>query len=515
MKYLLPMILFTTLFSWQGAILLSLCFLISGFLPKLPQLRTTKRYLADLSTNAQLRKVLQEPVGSTESKLDLISYRESLKYDKFSIRRNILSILAFHPTPENMRLIKEAAKNDDKVIRILARTALQQVENHWRKIIEKLEDRIKSLGDASLNSKRLLKNLYFRLGNVYEELIHSDMLQEKVQIEEGADPAKVSFIHNGINTEQFHYRERQVDSQTPKIGFIGRITQIKNIKGLMTIARRVCRELKEARFLLAGPTNEEEEYYLVFLIRLIQRFGYNKGPSLDWLKGSGLRIIYLNTLLLILTGMTDKLLYWFLSPHATEFLPGLSLFPEFDYAVFLTGLTLIPAIGYFHYFLDHGFHDHLFSYHASLEQGRGLIYLREQASKIYHIFLSCIGHLLLLHCVFAGLILVLFTFLFEYFSIGLQTIYLMKIASVNTVVQMAFQSSVLFLYYFNFQKESIRVNLGAFLTVLVVTLLMVQLPFEFTGFSFFLSIIPWTIFAFYKIERKLRSLTYYSISQSG
>lgn len=255
--------------------------------------------------------------------------------------------------------------------------------------------------------------------------------------------------------------------------------------------------------------------YLVFLIRLIQRFGYNEGPSLDWLKGSGLGIIYLNTLLLTLTGMTDKLLYWFLSPHATEFLPGLSLFPEFDYAVFLTGLTLIPAIGYFHYFLDHGFHDHLFSYYASLEQGRGLIYLREQASKIYHIFLSCIGHLLLLHCVFAGLILVLFTFLFEYFSIGLQTIYLMKIASVNTVVQMAFQSSVLFLYYFNFQKESIRVNLGAFLTVFVVTLLMVQLPFEFTGFSFFLSIIPWTIFAFYKIERKLRSLTYYSISQAG
>lgn len=82
-----------------------------------------------------------------------------------------------------------------------------------------------------------------------------------VQIEEGADPAKVSFIHNGINTEQFHYRERQVDSQTPKIGFIGRITQIKNIKGLLTIARRVCRDLPGATFLLAGPTDEEKEYY--------------------------------------------------------------------------------------------------------------------------------------------------------------------------------------------------------------------------------------------------------------
>lgn len=180
MKFLLPLILFLTLYSWQGALLLSLCFLIPKYLPKVQFVRTTKRYLADLSINAKLQKVLQEPVFVTEAKLDLISYRESLKYDNFTIRRNILSILAFHPTPENMRLIKEASKNEDKVIRILARTALQQVEAQWRKIIEKLEERIKSLGDASLHSKRLLKNLYFSLGNVYEELILSEMLQEEV-----------------------------------------------------------------------------------------------------------------------------------------------------------------------------------------------------------------------------------------------------------------------------------------------------------------------------------------------
>jgi glycosyltransferase involved in cell wall biosynthesis len=83
----------------------------------------------------------------------------------------------------------------------------------------------------------------------------------------GADPARMAIIPNGIRTEEceaWHEQRltrRSANPGSQVIGFLGRVVSIKDIKTLLQTARRVCDALPDARFLIAGPTEEEPEYF--------------------------------------------------------------------------------------------------------------------------------------------------------------------------------------------------------------------------------------------------------------
>lgn len=82
----------------------------------------------------------------------------------------------------------------------------------------------------------------------------------------GADPARITIIPNGIRTEecdQWRLQREERRKATPDskvIGFLGRVVSIKDIKTLLQTARKVCDALPDAKFLIAGPAEEEPEY---------------------------------------------------------------------------------------------------------------------------------------------------------------------------------------------------------------------------------------------------------------
>jgi glycosyltransferase involved in cell wall biosynthesis len=85
-----------------------------------------------------------------------------------------------------------------------------------------------------------------------------------LQILYGADPAKVEIIPNGIRPADFDgvrlRREAQSDPERKVVGFLGRVVGIKDVKTLLRAARLVIDRCREAKFLIAGPTDEDEEY---------------------------------------------------------------------------------------------------------------------------------------------------------------------------------------------------------------------------------------------------------------
>lgn len=100
-----------------------------------------------------------------------------------------------------------------------------------------------------------------------------------LQIEEGADIKKVITIPNGIDLSLYSYREREKVSDIPQIGFIGRIVKIKDVKCLIRAADMVKQKHPEAQFQLAGPSEEDEDYFndckeLVALLNLEDNFHF-------------------------------------------------------------------------------------------------------------------------------------------------------------------------------------------------------------------------------------------------
>lgn len=98
---------------------------------------------------------------------------------------------------------------------------------------------------------------------------HITSLFEKnaiIQQEFGAEMNKVEIIPNGIHVPDFYQlrgkrrAKKQLTPERRNIGFIGRIVPIKDIKTLLKAARHVCDRMPEAKFLVAGPKDEDPEY---------------------------------------------------------------------------------------------------------------------------------------------------------------------------------------------------------------------------------------------------------------
>lgn len=135
-------------------------------------------------------------------------------------------------------------------------------ENH--KLHPELAQPLSSLRRLWISFFDVLGRMCYQRANMVVSLFEKNA---RAQRHFGADPARLTIIPNGIRTEEcegWHQQRLARRSQSPGsqvIGFLGRIVSIKDIKTLLFTARKVCDALPEARFLVAGPSEEEPEYF--------------------------------------------------------------------------------------------------------------------------------------------------------------------------------------------------------------------------------------------------------------
>lgn len=82
-----------------------------------------------------------------------------------------------------------------------------------------------------------------------------------LQLRDGADPARLKIIPNGIDYARYSKVQRTLGDRPPTIALIGRVVPIKDIKTFI----RACAQLREVapdlRAYIMGPTDEDEEYF--------------------------------------------------------------------------------------------------------------------------------------------------------------------------------------------------------------------------------------------------------------
>jgi glycosyltransferase involved in cell wall biosynthesis len=83
---------------------------------------------------------------------------------------------------------------------------------------------------------------------------------QAMQRELGAPEHKLSIIPNGIDVDRFDAIPLLPDDAPPTVALIGRIVPIKDVKTFVRAADLVRAELPEARFIVAGPTDETPAY---------------------------------------------------------------------------------------------------------------------------------------------------------------------------------------------------------------------------------------------------------------
>ena len=86
---------------------------------------------------------------------------------------------------------------------------------------------------------------------------------QKLQLSGGASQESLSIIPNGIDVSKFAPMERTIKKGQTQftIGFVGRVVPIKDVKTFIKACKIIVEKFPEAKVLILGPTDEEEEYY--------------------------------------------------------------------------------------------------------------------------------------------------------------------------------------------------------------------------------------------------------------
>ena len=87
---------------------------------------------------------------------------------------------------------------------------------------------------------------------------------ERLQHELGADPARTRVIPNGVDPQHLaplRKRRRPPGTRPRRVGFIGRVVPIKDVKTLIKACSIVAVRLPDAEFWIVGPTDEDPAYH--------------------------------------------------------------------------------------------------------------------------------------------------------------------------------------------------------------------------------------------------------------
>lgn len=83
----------------------------------------------------------------------------------------------------------------------------------------------------------------------------------RIQMEEGALPEKTLVIPNGISLEKFINLKKEAHDGIFRVGFMGRVVPIKDVKTFIRACKIIYTELKNVEFYIMGPTDEDKEYF--------------------------------------------------------------------------------------------------------------------------------------------------------------------------------------------------------------------------------------------------------------
>jgi glycosyltransferase involved in cell wall biosynthesis len=83
---------------------------------------------------------------------------------------------------------------------------------------------------------------------------------QQLQIADGADPAKLEIIPNGVDYEQLTKAAHRRTEHPPTVALIGRVVPIKDIKTYIRSVAILREIIPDVRALLLGPENEDPDY---------------------------------------------------------------------------------------------------------------------------------------------------------------------------------------------------------------------------------------------------------------
>ncbi len=205
----------------------------------------------------------------------------------------------------------------------------------------------------------------------------------------------------------------------------------------------------------------------------------------------------------------DKWIMWF-SPEASHAIPHLPSYPTYNTALFISYLSVVPAMALFMYDLETEFFDIYVKFYRDIQDHANLRKIQQNYLGIMRAVASSCRNILVLQAAICLLSLTMAPKIFELLHLPYLQLSMFRYGLLGASFQLFTLLLTIFLAYFEFRRQTMWVFFIFFISNTLFTLLTLRLGFPFYGTGYFLSTVLTFGVAAFVTEKKMQNLLYHS-----
>jgi uncharacterized membrane protein len=205
----------------------------------------------------------------------------------------------------------------------------------------------------------------------------------------------------------------------------------------------------------------------------------------------------------------DKWIMWF-APESVVASTGMRMYPDYDTAMFISYLTVIPAMALFLLSQETAFYESYFRYYQGIQNHDNFDKIKANHKKIIQIIEYLGRNLILFQSFICIAVILLAPYLFQLLGLNLIQIGMFRAGVLGASLQVLSLFIMVLLSYFDYRKGVMLLQFLFFITNALFTWLTLRLGFPFYGYGFFASSLLTFLASAVMLEQHLRRLPYHT-----
>lgn len=182
----------------------------------------------------------------------------------------------------------------------------------------------------------------------------------------------------------------------------------------------------------------------------------------------------------------DKWIMWY-APEAVQLESKLRFFPDYDSAMFLAAMTILPTIALFIFSIETSFFHHYRRFYGNILAHASMRRIRHFHKKIIESIIEGMRNLMLLQGVIAFLFILMAPKIFEWLHMFFVQLGIFRLGVLGSFFQVLVLFATIILSYFDCRKANMFIFLFYFVMNALLTIVFMQKGYAFYGYGFFLA----------------------------
>jgi uncharacterized membrane protein len=182
----------------------------------------------------------------------------------------------------------------------------------------------------------------------------------------------------------------------------------------------------------------------------------------------------------------DKWIMWY-APEATQLPSKMRFFPDYDSAMFLSAMSILPSLALFVFAIETNFFHHYRRFYGNILAHASMRRIKQFHGLILDAIVEGGRSVMLLQGVIAFLLILLAPQIFEKIGVFFLQLGIFRLGVLGSFFQVLILFATIILSYFDCRKANMWIFFFYFISNTILTLVFMQWGYEYYGYGFFLS----------------------------